>query len=94
MKKILKELEGLKKTLITPSSEAAFKKVGKAIEEYAKDADSYDDTEAKYDNTINAGIGFIHWSSDNLQLQAIMEAIEEKLKKKSPNDIAAHIQAF
>jgi len=44
--------------------------------------------------TIDAGIDTLKWSTGNLQLQAIMEALEEKLKTKSPNDIAAHIEAL
>lgn len=37
---------------------------------------------------IDAGIGTITWESGNIQLQLIMEALEEKLKTTSPNQIA------
>ena len=43
--------------------------------------------------TIQAGIGTIDWKSDNIQLQYIMEAVEEKLKTTSPNDIVAILTA-
>jgi len=43
---------------------------------------------------IDAGIGKIAYSTHNLQLQAIMEAIEEKLRTKSPNEITAAINAL
>lgn len=45
-------------------------------------------------NKINAGIGIIKWESDNIQLQYIMEALEEKLKTNSPNSIVDHINAM
>lgn len=41
---------------------------------------------------IRAGIGTIKWKSDNLQLQAIMENLDEKLKTAAPNAIAAMIE--
>lgn len=44
--------------------------------------------------TIDAGIGTIHATTDNLQLLAILEAIEEKLRTKSPNEIAAAIESL
>lgn len=31
-------------------------------------------------NTIECGIGTIQWEADNLQLQEIMEALEERIK--------------
>lgn len=40
---------------------------------------------------IDAGIGKIKWSSDNLQLQDIMEAVEEALKTTSPLEIVRRI---
>ena len=43
--------------------------------------------------TIRAGIGTIDWKSDNIQLQYIMEAVEEKLKTTSPNDIVTILTA-
>jgi chromosome segregation ATPase len=41
---------------------------------------------------IQAGIGTIEWYSDNIQLQGLMEALEEKLKTSSPNSIAALLE--
>jgi hypothetical protein len=40
---------------------------------------------------IDAGIGEIQWSSNNLQLQDIMEAVEEALKTTSPLEIVRRI---
>ena len=40
---------------------------------------------------IDAGIGKIQWSSNNLQLQDIMEAVEEALKTTSPLEIVRRI---
>jgi hypothetical protein len=44
----------------------------------------FDEKEADYDNTINAGIGEINWQSDNLQLQLVMEALAEKIQSVGP----------
>jgi glycerate kinase len=41
--------------------------------------------------TIDAGIGMIRWSSNNLQLIDIMEAVEEALKTISPLEIVRRI---
>lgn len=41
---------------------------------------------------IRAGIGTIKWESDNLQLQAIMENLDQKLQSAAPNAIAAMIE--
>lgn len=55
-----------------------------------------DDKQGEINNLVNeesawsiiqAGIGTIEWYSDNIQLQSIMEALEEKLKTTSPNRI-------
>lgn len=62
------------------------------------------DTNSKYDkfgqlndfdddsNIIEGGIGFIRWKSDNLQLTAIMEAVEQALKHTSPYEIVRRIE--
>lgn len=47
-----------------------------------------------HSRTIDAGIGTIRWSSNNLQLMAIMEALEEKLKSHSPNSITSLIEGM
>jgi len=39
-------------------------------------------------NIIRTPQGNINWDADNLQLQAIMESLEEKLKTTSPVEIA------
>jgi chromosome condensin MukBEF ATPase and DNA-binding subunit MukB len=43
--------------------------------------------------TIHAGIGIIEWQSDNIQLQHVMEALQEKLKTTSPNKITAILES-
>jgi len=88
MTKKFKELDTLRKGLTTQKQKDQFKKAKEQIEEYLED-EGFDDETPEYENTINAGIGEIHWKSDNIQLQYIMEAVEEKLKTTSPNDIVA-----
>lgn len=80
------------------------KEAEKKAERYKDDALDWED---KYDTCreeltdleneeptglIRAGIGTIKWESDNLQLQAIMENLDEKLKTAAPNAIAAMIE--
>lgn len=37
--------------------------------------------------TILAGIGHIDYQTQNLQLQLLMEALEDRLKKSSPREV-------
>lgn len=50
--------------------------------------------EKELNNTIKTPIGTIEWEANNLQHMAIFEALEEKLKTKSPNEIAAAIESL
>ena len=58
-------------------------KLGK-LEEYIN---NLEDPTGNYNNTIYAGIGKIHWTSDNLQLQDLMERLTEALVSTPPNNI-------
>lgn len=42
--------------------------------------DKFDEKQPNYPNVINAGIGVINWSADNLQLQLVMEALAQKIE--------------
>ena len=36
------------------------------------------------EHTINCGIGEIHWSTDNLQLEQLMENLQERISEYGP----------
>jgi hypothetical protein len=41
---------------------------------------------------IDGGMGKIHYQTGSIPLQLLMEAIEEKLRTKSPNEITSAIE--
>jgi hypothetical protein len=43
--------------------------------------------ERPFNSEIEAGIGTIAYRTNNLQLQQLMEALQERLRVSSPNDI-------
>lgn len=49
--------------------------------------DFIEEMEKQYDNEIDAGIGIIEYNADNIQLEAVMEALSERIDTTSPNDI-------
>jgi hypothetical protein len=63
-----------------------------ALDEIHKWEEKYDDKKTDYPNTIDAGIGHIHYDADNLQLQLVMEALDEKIKSVGPLKVLTLLQ--
>ena len=61
--------------------------------EIQKYGDRIDELESQeLGNTIECGIGTINWEADNLQLEMIMEALEERIKSQGALSVLRKLQ--